>query len=347
MSWDGQCTRLATVTVAEGRPARRYKVFAVHLAVTMIMAGILLYFVDWRASFAVLTEIRGRSAALAFLVLLAGVVVSAVKWQLLLRATDISAPFSLLVRSYLIGQFFSSFLPSTVGGDIARFQLTRHLGQPSRILASIVAERFSGLFTLLLLASLALIAEPELPREFLEHTAAVAGFIALVLGTLVMAELVRPGRLPFFQALRRHPLGARWLLSASRMHAQLVTFGRRPALCAACLVLSVVFYVLLGAFQYATIRALGLEVALLDIARITPLIAVISALPISVNGLGVAEAAFVFLYSHAGLTPSQAFAAALARRLLILAMALLGGIVLPFAWTRRSVAKVSREEADP
>src|SRR3954453_16542267 len=82
----------------------------------------------------------------------------------------------------------------------------------------------------------------------------------------------------------------------------------------------------------------ALEVALIDVAKITPLIAVISALPISVNGLGVAEAAFVFLYSHAGLTPSQALAAAVGRRLLILALALLGGIVSPFVWTGRPIA---------
>lgn len=324
-----------TINIVRGSSASRHKTFAIHLAITIIATGVLLFFVDWRASFSVLTQISGPIAALAFLPLVAGVAVSSVKWRLLLLAADISASFWLLVRSYLIGQFFSSFLPSTVGGDIIRFQLTRHLGRPSKVFASIVGERFSGLFTVLLLASLALISKPELPREYLEQTTAVGGFIALTMGTLVTIELVRPGRLVIFRRLRRHPFGARLLQSASRMHAQLIAFGRRPALWCACLVLSVLFYVLLGTFQYATIRALGLQVAILDVARITPLIAVISALPISVNGLGVAEAAFVFLYSQAGLMPSQALAAAIARRLLICALALMGGILLPFVQTRR------------
>ena len=58
-----------------------------------------------------------------------------------------------------------------------------------------------------------------------------------------------------------------------------------------------------------------------------PLIPLISLLPVTANGLGIAEGAFVLFYTQMGVAPDQAFAAALLRRLLTIATAVPGGLL--------------------
>ena len=66
------------------------------------------------------------------------------------------APAGKLFLSYLVGQFFNFFLPTTVGGDIFRIYDTRHLSQGAARSATIIfIERLSGLFALLVIACLA------------------------------------------------------------------------------------------------------------------------------------------------------------------------------------------------
>src|SRR5262249_39093986 len=49
-----------------------------------------------------------------------GLLLSAYRWQILLAAQHIEAPFWDLLKSYLIGGFFNNFLPTRVGGDVYR-----------------------------------------------------------------------------------------------------------------------------------------------------------------------------------------------------------------------------------
>jgi hypothetical protein len=80
-------------------------------------------------------------------------------------------------------------------------------------------------------------------------------------------------------------------------------------------------------FQYCVIRSVGGDVSLLEVALITPLIAVVSFVPISINALGVAESAFVLFFSQAGLSPEEALAAAVLRRVLMTGYSLVGGVM--------------------
>ena len=56
----------------------------------------------------------------ALVVTFAGVVLSAVRWQKVLNALELRARIGTLLRHHLAGLFVSSFLPSTVGGDVLR-----------------------------------------------------------------------------------------------------------------------------------------------------------------------------------------------------------------------------------
>src|SRR5688572_7072884 len=53
-------------------------------------------------------------------VVLAGQIAYAWRWRLLLHAAGAQVPFTHIVRQYFVGIFVNNFLPSTVGGDVAK-----------------------------------------------------------------------------------------------------------------------------------------------------------------------------------------------------------------------------------
>ena len=92
----------------------------------------------------------------AGLIFLCGVLITFTRWYVLVRAQEL--PFSLIdaVRLGFIGQFFSAFLPGSVGGDLVKAGfLAREQSRRTVAIATIVLDRVLGLMGLLFLAAIA------------------------------------------------------------------------------------------------------------------------------------------------------------------------------------------------
>ncbi len=295
------------------------------VAVALLLVGLLLWSVDWRDSLLRLREVAPLWTGAALLFMGFGILVSAWKWQLLLRARRLPVALTRLVRLYWIGVLFSNLMPSNVGGDVVRVALARHLGGMAPVAASVLVERATGFLVLTVLALAALLFGPALAGAERLWAAAVG---ALLLGVLLLATLLWRGdalvRLISAMPLPGGGLVGRLLRKLDALALTLRGYGAdRRALLIACAV-SVPFYASLVLVQYATIHAIGGELALVQVAAIAPLVALVSALPLSLNGIGIAEGAFVVLYVQAGLAPETALAAAILRRLILIAVSLVG-----------------------
>ena len=89
-------------------------------------------------------------------IVLVNIVLSSLKWRILLLSDQINIPLSKLVVSYVIGSFFNVFLPSTIGGDSYRiYDIMRQSGQGVRTAASVFADRLSGFIALTFLSLIA------------------------------------------------------------------------------------------------------------------------------------------------------------------------------------------------
>src|SRR6185503_10701899 len=88
----------------------------------------------------------------SFGVIVAGQVLYAWRWWLLLSASGVDVTVGDAIRSYFIGIFANNFLPSTVGGDATKvYYLGREHGYRT-IVASVVVDRLLGLGSLAVLA---------------------------------------------------------------------------------------------------------------------------------------------------------------------------------------------------
>jgi glycosyltransferase 2 family protein len=86
---------------------------------------------------------------LSFLISVLMNLVSSYKWHVLTLSKKLTVGLSRLFALYYVGKFFNLFLPTGMGGDIARvYQLGKITGTNSESLASVFMERFTGMITL-------------------------------------------------------------------------------------------------------------------------------------------------------------------------------------------------------
>ena len=137
---------------------------------------------------------RGRSTMplLAFAALLVAVALSLqlFRWFILVHSLDLPCTLRNTFRLGMVGVFYNTFLPGSVGGDLlkAYFIAKEHPERKTRAVATVIADRALGLFGLILfcavLGSLAwaggdprIAANPELQKIVLTTAAIAAGTI--------------------------------------------------------------------------------------------------------------------------------------------------------------------------
>ena len=95
-----------------------------------------------------------------------GILISAYRWQILIRAQGDQVPLGYLAKSYLVGTFFNNFLPTRFGGDIVRiWDGSRYSESLTKSSAIVVVERLTGVIVLLLFALPASLARLEMARQ--------------------------------------------------------------------------------------------------------------------------------------------------------------------------------------
>ena len=107
-----------------------------------LLATLLLWRDNGRKLFDVLAQFDPDYTVMLLLISLGLSGISSVKWSLFIHERGIQISQVRLFNLYLIGMFFNNFLPSMVGGDIARIvKLGRLMRSHSRSFASVFLER--------------------------------------------------------------------------------------------------------------------------------------------------------------------------------------------------------------
>src|SRR5207245_11314785 len=76
------------------------------------------------------------------------------------EAADIESSLPRAIRAYLIGTFTTNFLPTQVGGDVTRAWIASRPGTRVRAAATVVVDRASAVVCLVVIAWIALAADP-------------------------------------------------------------------------------------------------------------------------------------------------------------------------------------------
>lgn len=303
-----------------------------HVWIKAACSLLFLTFLVWYAGRQDLASVVRRADPfyLALCVLLSPVLVAAStwKWSAVLRQEGHPSRFGALFASYLVGYFFSNFLPSNVGGDVARsYRVGRAIGDQAAAAASIVVERVTGLLGLLALA----VTMPWLRPDLALHPALLIPSAAALAGLLV---LLAAGFFPWRGSVTSVPAQSWWgrvraliLRFAARSGQALATVRSDPGYLFRLLALTALFYALAMLNVWLAFRAFGATPALADLAAVLPAALLVAMIPVSLGSLGLAEGAYVFYFGLVGMDPALTLVMSLLLRAKILLLGSAGGIV--------------------
>lgn len=300
--------------MGKGRQPGRALGSALRIGLSLALLAFVLKQVGWEQTWQSLQGARLPYLAAALGLALAGMVVRAYRWKILLDALGLETRLSRLTALYFIGMFFNNFLPTGVGGDVVRvYELARHSAKPAQAVGTVLVDRATGLLGLFLMAVLALpfsyrLIGPEVAAAILILSALGWGGAALV---LKRDWLERWGLLRLVARIRQ----------LEEVYESVYACGPRAA--AGALAASLVYNVLLIAINYLIALSLGVRVSVWYFLAFVPIISFLLVLPISLSGLGLREGGYVYLFAQAGVSAPLA----LTMSLIVYAMNIVTGSI--------------------
>ena len=312
---------LPHVDSADG--ARRRLFFALRLGVTALVALLLLVRLVTAAVRGHLPELTaGRVLwlAAALVTTAAALVLSTLRWKVVLAALDRHVGTGRLLHHYAAGQFCSGVLPTTVGGDVLRVtRLGRDIDDLPTSFASVVLERLTGWLVLPAFVVAGMGINPGLARL------GTASLVALVLALGTVSVLVA-----LLWAAEHPSVGGRWrgtsrwrqLLGA--VHLGVVTLRREPRCIAVIMGTAVAYGATLILAAFLASRALGMDLGPTAYITFIPAVLVAQVLPLSIAGLGLREGALVLFLHPLGVVDAEAILLGLLLYALSLVVSLAG-----------------------
>jgi uncharacterized membrane protein YbhN (UPF0104 family) len=294
---------------------------------TLVSLGILAFLfsqIDIAQLLQALASARLSYLAVALVGYFLGQLLCSVRWGLLARPLGFENGVKDFAIFYFIGMFFNLFAPSTIGGDVGRvFYLARD-GQRKReqqwsgatlsALISVLADRIIGLVVLVWIgaAALALFSSYELPLVVRAITFALAA--GSILGWLLLAPL--------------HRLTERWGIARLKNLLQgLARYAGNHRTIALTVAISLIAHVIQSWMHILLGRSLGVEIPWSFVFILYPLVGIFSALPVSLNGIGLREGGYLYMLSHIQVSPEKAIAFSFLWLLIVALDSLAGGLL--------------------
>jgi len=286
------------------------------LAVSLL-AGYLVYrqVGDPSLLVAALLQVDPLVVVGAVLLYLSGQLMTAWRWRVISERVGFHAGLGAVTRFYFIGMFFNLFGPSTLGGDVVRaLYLGRTDGRRAVAVNTVLFDRLSGLAMLVVVAVVAIgvWGRFSLPPWLVWLTWALG--LAMLVGWWLIPMIARRllGDTNRIRRLLEDDLAPFW-------------FDRGLLLKAAWV--SLAFHSLQVVTLYMLGTGLGLNLPLAYYFVFHPLVTILSALPVSLAGLGIREGGYVWFIVHAGVSPELGIALGLLWLIVLLASSAVGGLV--------------------
>jgi uncharacterized membrane protein YbhN (UPF0104 family) len=303
------------------KSSRKWIYLAARWAAALLILGILFHLLPMSPLRTALSRVplsRFIAVLLIYLVALTGGIT---KWHTVVNSAGAQLSFAASAQCYTSGLFGALFLPSIIGGDVARIAVgISHSPRPAAVITGNVADRILDVAAQLTLVSLGLLLLPgslPVPLQAPAKRVLFAGILAAAILFGLVVALRRP-------LLRGRSIRIRRRIAQLRHAIRAVS--RRPG--------RLVFGWLLGTSvqgTYVLLTALlgitcGLGLPLRVWLFAWPLAKIAAVMPITQGGIGIREAALVILLAPFGAPASQVLATGIVWEGIIITGGLLAGL---------------------
>jgi glycosyltransferase 2 family protein len=277
----------------------------------ILVAALLTSYLLWRSDPSAVVRAAANAdpdwILLAILLVVFDRALMAQRWiSLLCIVEGRRPPLTRLLEIFLTSTFVGTFLPASIGGDAVRaYSLSRDNVSGADAVASVFMDRMLGVASLLLMGIVGL----SLARDLASNTAVVASLAvtaAICLVTIVMIFSVRVG-VWCVRVVSVVPLALLRRAGQSIVDS-IQRYARYRTQLLSVLASSVLVQALRVVQAYCLGRALSIDAGLATYFAFVPLILLVMLLPVTINGLGTGQLAFVWFFGRAGVAAAPAFA---------------------------------------
>jgi uncharacterized protein (TIRG00374 family) len=279
----------------------------VRITVALVLLTWLLWISDPAQIWRVTSSARAAPLFIAIGLTLVDRALMAWRWLALLAPVPADARPSLgrVMRIFFVSTFVGTFLPASVGGDLVRaYALAAERVPMALSIASVAMDRALGVMSILLLGVVSVSVGPDKAPTGVAALLWLGAVACAALAIVVFGERASQclggavERLPW--AVPRRV--ATRLLEAVREYR----FHHRAL--AAVLTASVGVQALRVVQAYFLGLSLGIDSPLYAYFVVVPVILLLMLLPITINGIGTSQAAFVWCFGAMGVGRPEAFA---------------------------------------
>lgn len=323
------------------------KAFAIiKIAVTAILFLVVFRNIDFKNFAAILENARLEILLAAYVVLWMGHIICIFRWRMLMRPLMPVRSVLSLFGIYCIGLFFNLTFPTVVGGDVVKiYYVGKHSNSYSQSFAATFLDRDIGMLAMMIIACAAIVLHPVAVPGVAVEIIIWSGFAAFILGNICLfTPRFRRAVAALFLRFKLSNLAQKMERVSTAFHV----IAKHKAILSVSLTVSFFNQFLAISSVWITAKALGVDIPFSYFLIFVPVITLISMIPVSLNGMGLREYAFMSLFSGVGVGPASCIALGLLSSLFIILTSLPGGIVYIFFRNkadRNSLSAVENEIA--
>lgn len=271
-----------------------------------------------------LNGVEWRFLAFASFAFITGVCINTLRLKLLFNE---NVAYLQLLKINFIGLFFSIFLPGRTSGDVVRgYYINKTLKNITQTVSILLIWRLIGTFTMVFISCIMSFISYTIIKDKSIIYYPVSIFILLLIFIFIILnpKLFLPSQLYLaISKFRKSILGK----SFSSIHSDLIHIKNKHKLIPYNIILSIISNFLMLFTWYFISTSIGANISIKYIIMLIPLVAILQAIPISLNGMGVREGATVFLFSKIGIINEISFIIALLYSTISIIISLFGGLI--------------------
>ncbi len=321
------------------------KVFAcAKIAITALLFLYIFKNIDFQQFGATLKNAKVGILIFGFCILWIGHYICIYRWRMLMRPLMPVQSLAHLFGIYCIGLFFNLTFPTVVGGDVVKMY---YAGKPSKSYAQSFAATFldrdAGMFAMMIIACIAILIHPVDVPGIPVSLIIWGAFAAFAAGNIAIFAPYFHRRLTgLLHRLRLPKIAAK----VDTISNAFIIMGQHKMLLLGSLLISLVNQLLVISVTWIMAVGLNIRISPLWFLVFVPVITLISMVPISLNGMGLREYAFMSLFGAIGVPREACIALGLLSSIVLILSSLPGGIVYIFLRNRNDMQQLAAMETE-
>ena len=294
--------------------SKKHWKFIVKLLISIAFVFWIVFKINWADVWTYLQKMSWCFVLIYLIVFIVGVIISGYKWKLLAEFKGLNNTLSNFFWFYLSGIFINNFMPSFIGGDTFRaYESGKQDKKYIEAASAVMMDRITGFVgTTVLIVVFSLINF----KNVFHHPTLITLNVLILASFLIDIAMATIKSFSFWNTICEH-LPAK-LVS---LIDELDEFSKNRKILWRAINWSMIFGLVgVGVANYVLFLGLDVHIGFLNYLSVIFLISIISALPISINNIGIKEWAYVTFFGFFGANPSQVITAAIMSRMLQMLM---------------------------